>query len=697
MNGRIVIVACLLLGALQLPAVVLENDRMSVLFADADKCFSITGIVHKTYGTRFLQDVPRSTSFWRAVFVDRGTAGSNAVAFVSNLQPARERTCRRVGDTLEFTWKGMNLPGEPGAVDVTASVSVADDAKGFAWEIAISNRSTRFALETTGFPYLRGVVRDGEADVLLPHEGYGAQLHKGYSGAERGTSKWGYPGYYTPFAAYNLGTAGLYVGAHDPACRYKSIVVNKDNDLWFETLVENAGVPRLAAEGPRFKVVTAVYDGDWWQAAHIYRTWAMKQRWTAKGPMAFRADYPRRLCDTHVWIENGGTRSQVDPILKRMENVWPDVGKGLEWAAWTRMPWDCNYPEQFPALDGVPDGMSNAVARGFLVMPYTNGRLWDADLAGFRYARRDACQAADGTIPTHVFSGRKHATMCPAAKDWQAVLVENGCRIRDRLHVNSIYYDMVGYGTPWACYNASHGHPLGGGTWWADGYRSIFTRVHREFGGAGFPIVTEGAGETWLDLIDGYLTVSPPTPDDVPLCTALYSGYATYLGTLLRPGDPFDFFFAISARALVWGIVPGWLGHAGWAVSENGPYVDRTETLHMLARIRKENAEFLAYGFLDDALRPLDPAGYVDLDFGKYEGHRKVGSRFCKLPAVIGTLWSNVGRNARAVAVANISQDTQTIRFRLPFALAPCQGLNVSGGVYSFSVPPRSVRILRSL
>ena len=694
MNGRIVIGACLVLCALQLPAVVLENDRIAVLFADAENGFSVTGIVHKTRGTGFLNDAPRSTSFWRAVFVDRSTMGSNAVAFTSNLQPACERKCRRGGDSLEFEWKGMDLPGEPGAFDVTARVSAC--AEGVEWEMSVCNRSGKFALETTGFPYFRGVVGDGEADVLLPHEGYGAKLHKAYSGAAAGTRTWGCPGYYTPFAAYNLGEAGLYVGAHDPACRYKSIAVNKDNDLWFETLVENAGVPRLAAEGPRFKVLTATYDGDWWQAAHIYRDWAMKQRWTAKGPIASRTDYPRRLSNTHVWIENGGTRSQVDPIFKRMERVWPDVGKGLEWAAWTRMPWDCNYPEQFPALDGVPDGMSNAVSRGFLVMPYTNGRLWDADLAGFRYARRDACQAADGTIPTHVFSGWRHATMCPAAKDWQAVLVENGCRIRDRLHVNSIYYDMVGYGTPWACYNASHGHPLGGGTWWADGYRSIFTRVHREFGGAGFPIVTEGTAETWLDVIDGYLTVSPPTPEDVPLCTALYSGYATYLGTLLRPSDPVDLFFAVSARAVVWGIVPGWLGHAGWAVAEDGPYRNRTEILHRLARIRKDYAEFFAYGFLEDTLRPLDRVDEVELDFGRYEGHRKIGSSFGRMPAVIATVWSNFKRDARAVAVANVSPVDRTIRFRVPFTLAKHTGLSCRDGVYSYSLPSRSVHVLRS-
>ena len=694
MNRSAVMLLSLLLLVAQGSASVLENDRMAVLFADADKGFSVTGIVHKTRGVGFLNDAPRSTSLWRAVFVDRSTAGSNAVAFTSNLQPARERKCRRDGGSLEFTWKGMDLPGEPGAFDVTVKASAC--AEGVEWEMSICNRSGKFALETTGFPYLRGVVRNGEADVLLPHEGYGAKLHKAYSGSVAGTRKWGYPGHYTPFAAYNLGEAGLYAGAHDPACRYKSIVVNKDNDLWFETLVENAGVPRLAAEGPRFKVLTAVYDGDWWQAAHIYRDWAMKQRWTAKGPIHSRADYPRRLSDTHVWIENGGTRSQVDPILKRMEHVWPDVGKGLEWSVWNRMPWDCNYPEQFPAIDGVSEGMSNAVSRGFLVMPYTNGRLWDTDLAGFRYARRDACLAADGTVPTHVFCGRKHATMCPAAKCWQDVLVENGRRIRDRLHVNSIYYDMVGYGTPWACHNPEHGHALGGGTWWADGYRSVFRRVRSEYGLLGYPVVTEGTGEAWLDMIDGYLTVSPPSPDDVPLCTALYSGYATYLGTLLRPSDPVDLFFAVSARAVVWGIVPGWLGHAGWAVAEEGAYRDRTEILHRLARIRKDHAEFLAYGFMEDAVRPLDGVDEVELDFGRYEGHRKTGSSFGRMPAVIATVWSNFKRDAKAIVVANISPVDRTIRFRVPFELAEYPGLECRDGVCSCSLPSRSVRVLRS-
>jgi hypothetical protein len=122
------------------------------------------------------------------------------------------------------------------------------------------------------------VVKSEEADVLMPHKGFGARLHKAYDTQNGEVGEFGYPGWYPMVAAYMKNGSGLYVAAHDSDASNKSIIFSRGADISFLTPVENAGVIGKAASGPHYPVVVSAFRGDWWKAAHIYRDWAIKQK-----------------------------------------------------------------------------------------------------------------------------------------------------------------------------------------------------------------------------------------------------------------------------------------------------------------------------------------------------------------------------------------------------------------------------------
>jgi hypothetical protein len=53
----------------------------------------------------------------------------------------------------------------------------------------------------------------------------------------------------------------------------------------------------------RYPVVVAAFNGTWWDAAQIYRTWVLKEAgWTKKGSLSTRTDVPEWVIRAPLWI-----------------------------------------------------------------------------------------------------------------------------------------------------------------------------------------------------------------------------------------------------------------------------------------------------------------------------------------------------------------------------------------------------------
>lgn len=645
-------------------AAILENGSMSVLFSGGDAGFSITGIVNRldSESVRFVSSQSVTSDFWRLEFADR-TGGRTSSVTIDNHSPAAEHRMVNGDGTVVFRWLGIDLADEKGVVDVAAKVSfVEGDPCACEWNLQVRNRSRRFALYETRYPCLENVVESRTSDVLLPGKYLGARVMKRYEPVKGEDEEFWYPGWYPMVAAYMRDGAGLYVSADDPEARIKRMVFTDRCGVHFAVPVENSGLDNAAA-GPKFSVVTAVFRGDWWQAAARYRQWALRQKWTRKGPMVTRKDYPERMARTHAWLFHWSWygANAFSNFLGRVADKWPDTRIGVEVGCWNVLPFDDGYPEMLPMQKRMDQAISYGASRGLTVMPYTNGRVWDSKLASYPYAVRDAVLGADGRPTMENYGANVFAVMCPGTKGWQAALARNTENVARTTRAGAIYLDQIACSRPRLCFDSSHGHPVGGGSWWADGYRAALSTAHQALSGQGVPMTSEGAGETWLDVLDGYLLACCPKPEDVPFYTAVYGGYATYFGSYQREETDFPSFFAIQARALLWGVAPGWL-HS-WPVEDKN--AQQGNAWAELARLRERWKEYLAFGRLIGDVRFAEEQERNQFSWvNPMTGVDVVKAEF---PVLVGAVWTRQDEKATCAIVANLSEQKRGADLVWPF------------------------------
>ena len=633
----------------------LENAALRIVFADADQGFDCTGIENLLAdNTRFVRARSSSRGLWSLTFktpVD--DAGKQETAVLSNRSPAARRRAVPESRRLVFVWEGLDLPEEPGVVDVRAEVSLDAGEDASAWRIYVTNRSRRFGLEESSYPLLNEVVPPGVGDVLLPRGNWGGRLmprHRGNFAA------W-YPSASCPLQmmAFQLGEAGLYLAAHDGVATTKRLSISGSQDATFQTLAEQAGVPG-AAGAPTYPVVVAAYRGDWWQAARRYRDWAVQQTWAAKGPIAEREDFPPRLKELGFWMVLYRAPEGITKNMEQAAELFPDMPIGVHWYNWHQIPFDHTYPEYFPTKPGMAEATREMTAKGQTVMPYINARLWDTEIPSFATAFPAAAKQPNGSSYVEIYgSKRKLAPMCAATPLWQAKVQEICQRLMDECGVNAIYLDQIGAARPAPCYDPTHGHPLGGGGHWTAGYRTLLTPIKREAARRNVVLTTENTAEPYMDNIDAYLTWNPRVQQDVPLLPAVYSGYTVYFGSPQSAKDSLDAFCAAQARDFLWGCQLGW--NHEWILQP--AHREKQQFQLELCRYRLAARAFMVEGQLLDELRPINEPPLVTHLWHRNQPHT------ANLPTVMGTLWCDHSRERLAVAIVNTTDMAQAFAVRV--------------------------------
>ena len=182
-----------------------------------------------------------------------------------------------------------------------------------------------------------------------------------------------------------------------------------------------------AAFATDFPFVVSLYHGDWWQAAKKYRKWAIRQPWTAKGPIAQRTDFPKRFIDNGFWMCLGGEPKNVEKILVDLDKrVNGRVPFATHWYNWHKIPFDHSYPNYFPTKDGFAETTARMKEKGQLIMPYINGRLWDMDIDSFpTEGIKSAAKNEKGEPYIEIYaSKRRLVPNCPFTTQWQNKIQE---------------------------------------------------------------------------------------------------------------------------------------------------------------------------------------------------------------------------------------------------------------------------------
>lgn len=598
------------------------------------------------------------------------------------------------GPGLELVWAGFDKAHLPD-LKVTAQIRVSPAGAESRWSIALEGLGAR-ALRDLRFP--RIAVARQEAETLAVPVWMGERCRRAreflHPGGQPGRWEWEYPGLLSMQCAalFREGGPGLLLASNDTAALRKLFAVFgiERNGLALEVV----HVPPLSPNGearcePAYEILATAFRGDWYDAAKLYRAWALEQSWVRESRRR-RGLSPAWLLDTALWVWNRGASPGVlEPAAALMEHAGVPVSVFWHW--WHGCAYDTGFPEYLPPREG-EEPFRNALARahekGVHAIVYMNQRLWGMTARSWteKGAERYAVKRPDGGVTPEVyntFNKAPCASMCMGTEFWRgtyAALAEGAVR---GLGVDGIYMDQAC--SSLACYDPGHGHPLGGGAWWMEGFRRLEEDIRARCAGAGpVALAGEGCGEAWLPRLDAMLSLqvsmeryaAPGQWEPIPFFHAVYHACALFYGnysSLTRP--PYDDLWPAEfaparplelldrkyaaqfrleqARAFAWGQQPT---IANFLPSHLADRKDEMDFFLRLVRVRRAALPYLRDGTF---LRPpaiVAPEAAIPMSrLSIYAGQRDAVKEFeGKAPRALASAWAAPDGSV-AAALVNIS------------------------------------------
>jgi hypothetical protein len=523
--------------------------------------------------------------------------------------------------TAEDAWKETRLePGpttEPGKAscllrwrtpadsslgEIEVQVPITLEGRRITWSIAVRPHSDTLGLRTVTFPSLAlQRLRSGQDYAFVPR-GSGVLTANPTQRMASFSQLWPSISCTMQFGGYYDSLSGVYFAAQDAEATIKYLrFLRLDNGIGCEiaTPAPNTGVPKN--DFVSFPCVTEIFEGDWFDAAQKYKSWARKEAgWWPLQNEPGQTDLkglprptPRWMSDMPLWVDvRVGPKEAVEPLLRLREYL--GVPFGIHWHNWHQIPFDTDYPHYFPAKEGFAEALNRLQEGGVRVFPYINGRLWDSESDDFKtVALPGATKNEKGDYYIEIYgSKRKLVPMCPTNKVWQDTIKEVEVRLGGpEFHADGIYLDQIAAAGPVQCFDATHSHPLGGGNWWTKGgywplMGDLISRLPAETA-----VTTECNAEAYARWFDGYLNWHFQEQDQIPLFAAVYGGRIQCFGRAYGGNDRVGFVMK-GAQQLVYGEQLGWFG-ARLILDDPtvlGPFFRR------LARMRYALAPYLGRG-----------------------------------------------------------------------------------------------------
>lgn len=601
------------------------------------------------------------------------------------------------GQALMLTWDDFT---HPGAADCKVEVTVRLDtgAPMSQWKINVAKPS-ELALRRIHFPRAFGLRKQPNEQLAVP--ALMGQLTTdprsllcGRDGRGRRLA-WNYPDRLSVqcLAYYDEDGDGFYAACDDTAALRKSFALwgTTGDRIHFETV----HYPEDEASGEDiyalpYEVLLGTFQGDWITAAERYRAWAKDQRWARESRMR-RGLVPKWILDTSFWIWNRGCSPGVLPPAVALQTRL-GLPVSVFWHWWHGCPYDIGFPEYLPPREGT-EAFKQAAARahdeGVRFLVYMNQRAWGMSTESWKEegAEYFAVKEPDGKVRPEVyniFTGKALASMCLATSFWRDKYAGLAEEAFEDLGADGIYMDQAC--SHRACYDPNHGHPLGGGNSWIEGFRALSNDIRRRCDAERRVVLAgEDCGEAWLPYLDLMLTLqisrerylsSTNAWEVIPFFQAIYHPYAitygSYSSLTMPPYDelwPAEFaakeplalldrkysrqFYLEQARAFVWGQQPT-LANFRPELFDRRP--EEIEYVMRLARVRSRAMKYLLYG---EFLRPPElDAPEVTSDFSRlsiYAGQKSRLTSYQKShPLAIAGAWRSADGDV-GIALASIA------------------------------------------
>jgi hypothetical protein len=620
---------------------------------------------------------------------------------------ARHFEFRKNGaQSIELSWSDFANP-QAQHLRVVATAQVRPDTT-TAWRIRVEGIHG-IAVDRIRFPRLTHLAATGENQELAVPSWMGqrardpAKLLAGPNGKGR-RLEFVYPGALS-LQTISLASAfhgGLYFAADDTAAYRKSfgLWADADGSVGYDMvhLLPNPGT--LDTFAPSYSAIIGAIPGDWFSGVERYRKWGTAQYW-ARQSRLHTGITPEWLRETGIWVWNRGHSDVVlEPAAALMKDAKLPVSVFWHW--WHNGPYDTSFPDYLPPREGTAhfiDAVKTAHAEGLHTIVYMNQRLWCVNTPSWKRegAERWAVHERDGSVRLetyNVFDPKPCATMDIAAPFWRNKYAGMADTVIKQYGVDGIYMDQAVLSL--VDWSKDHGHDVGGGNYWMNGFRELAKDLRRRKGNLPVGFAGEGGGESWMPDLDAFLTlqVSQERYADpasgwevIPMFQAAYHPYAVTYGTYgsltlppydelwpveKRPPTAMELldpkyigqFYLEQARMFVWGMQPTIANFRANQLTERRPQIDYLERL---AKLRYGMREFFLNGTYLRAPSVDVPSRDILLSRISIYAARLGGpvEAHTTSPEVLSGAWK--ARNGHvAIALASISSDPVTATVKLP-------------------------------
>ncbi len=648
---------------------------------------------------------------------------------------------------LRLQTTGIDVKEQGAILDVIVTVELRPNDPAVRWRIAVRNRSERYGIERIRFPILplAPIGEAGDNVFIFPRErgGYIADPFNAPTGFDAGLSTGGkyYPvDFNMQFQAlYNReSNHGIFLGTQDPAASLMNIQVRNTPDVI--TWRPGHFPPNITFAEEHFDLpydcITRPFQGDWFDAAQIYRGWALQQFWASKGPLLDRDDSPAWFKEAPLMLYTvladsaEGTFDIHENLQIAAEHFqqfveWAGMPLPANWYSWkqytpgmttydvpfsshrlyTQGRWkglpcmnihDGNYPK-IGALPGLAATAKKLRKIGAMICPYVATEIFDQGPAenspyaaeAKPYMVRDLY----GVLRTWSVETPWQACVCTPW--WRERLRETCVEMVRREHVPGFYLDvMQGAGLP--CYWTPHGHSAAGGDSMTKGMHDLVEIIRNAVKAEDPEVIITGENctENVIDVVDGTLTVTLWPENRVPLFAAVYQDYVVRYGTEMIIDDEYgegvqddwiqDAFFIEAASMFLEGMQVGRIRlkpRSGILSFENPAQQPVFDFLaQVVGYYRNESTrQFLAYGQL---LRPVTFAApppmlrYRDTSYPAL-----MSGTFRNRAGQFGIFIANAGREplpyAAAVDLTRYGLDAET---EVEITAVSPQGKTISSG-----------------
>ena len=343
--------------------------------------------------------------------------------------------------------------------------------------------------------------------------------------------------------------------------------------------------------------------------------------------------------------------------------------------------------------------MKSAQKQDIKSIVYMNSFQWGDATESWKTknASVHAVKDINGALRSHaynIFTGNSLTNMCMATPFWKDTYTDLSDRVVNEYGATGVYMDQACLNK--VCYDAAHGHPLGGGNYWMNNFGKLTEQIRSKIPeNKDLILAGEGGGESWMPYLDLFLTLQVSRErysgigdwETIPFFQAVYHQYAitygNYSSLVTPPYDelwPKEFapknqeqpldsifnqqFLMEQARSYVWGMQPTISNYHNFLDSKRK---EEIEYLLDIARIRDQGLKYMLYGEFLRAPHIESPEEELDISkLSIYAGRegKSVTAFKHKFPLVYSGAWK-ADDGSIGIPLTSISENNIPVNFSI--------------------------------